>query len=318
MRTGNFGSMHINMILRFTIYQKFCSIIVIKEESMYTHAATKHTYLFGKIVMNHPELYTKHQVEQAIQTIKEMEGLADYYFSSTEELKIEYEQLVLELGNYLNNNVLQEKQIIDLSGKKVGLCALETLKNKSYIKKLYKKMDVDIILFYAPLRYESPLLHNCKFAWRRDKGIINSNGNIFPFVFGKKRENNDNQLIAYHHLERYNEKKQMDLNHIIERQQKTISNREKTIKGKEYLIKKQQQTINNREKTIKGQKYLIKKLEAQYEKNIQNTKDLTTLLNSIQKVTHYSITKNPIQKYKAYKIMLKTYWRIQRFKNDKQ
>ena len=65
-------------------------------------------------------------------------------------------------------------------------------------------------------------------------------------------------------------------------------------------MQKQQKTIENREKTIKGKVYKLSKIENY----------LYLILHSIEEVTLKSFSSNPIEKYKAYKQMLKTFDKI--------
>ncbi len=122
-------------------------------------------------------------------------------------------------------------------------------------------MDVDFLLFYAPLRYEVPSLHNLDFAWDKNKGIIKAHGNIFPFVSKLKKEDHKSQLLAYARLVRYQDK----------------------------LFNTQKQQLENQTKMIGKYKLMMK---------------------TIQNVIKISITKSPIHKYKAYKIMVETYFNI--------
>ncbi|WP_297431527.1 methyltransferase domain-containing protein [Sulfurimonas sp.] len=87
---------------------------------------------------------------------------------------------------------------------------------------------------------------------------------------------------------------------LIQKQQKTIENSEVIIQKKESLMQKQQKTIENREKTIKGKVYKLSKIENY----------LYLILHSIEEVTLKSFSSNPIEKYKAYKQMLKTFDKI--------
>ena len=52
----------------------------VKEESMVTNAYQKDAFLKAKIIMNHPELYPKYIMDNAIQTIKNEENRIQYYF----------------------------------------------------------------------------------------------------------------------------------------------------------------------------------------------------------------------------------------------
>lgn len=233
----------------------------IKKESMYTNAKDKDTYLKSKIIINNPELYPILQVQEAITKIRETEELADLYFYYDENIPGDKKILLTRVGYHIAGNPSKKKQIIIIDDKKIGLCALELLQNAKSIQKLYKKMGVDFLLFYAPLRYEVPSLQNLDFAWDKNKGIIKVHGNIFPFVSKLKKEDHKSQLLAYARLVRYQDK----------------------------LFNTQKQQLENQTKMIGKYKFMMK---------------------TIQNVIKISITKSPIHKYKAYKIMLKTYFNI--------
>lgn len=264
----------------------------VKKESRDTNAVTKHTYLCSKIMMNHPDLYTTNQVQEAINTIKETEKLADLYFYYDKNMPDDEQMWITEVGHYIDSNQLEKEQIIKIHNKKLGLCTLDSLKNDMSIQKLYIKMDVDFILFYASLRFELETLKISNFAWKKNENIIKAHGTLFPFIPQPKRESPKKQLIAYKRLLRYQTKKQQ---HILE-------NNLKMLKNKETLIQE-------KDKEIEGKINLIQKL---YEEINKNTNQTETILNDIQKITKFSILKNPIKKYKAYKKVLTTYDTIKR------
>jgi len=187
----------------------------IKEKSMLTEAVTKDTYLKAKIVLNHPELYTIPYVQESINTIKETEQLADLYFYQDNCIPDKKEKLLTEVGYFLSNNALNKKQIIDIMGNKVLLCTLDLLKDNKTIQKLYKKIGIDFLLVYAPMRYEIQFLRSCKFAWKKDEGIIASKGSIFPFVPKSIRENSKTQLIAYDRLVKYQNIEKQELRNQV-------------------------------------------------------------------------------------------------------
>lgn len=238
----------------------------IKKESMYTDAYKKHTYLKAKITMNHPELYPISMVQNAISTIKETDKTADLYFYTSNAVPIEEKDLSSLLDTYLSVNPLQEIQTISLPGsnKNMGLWTLEIFNDSVQMEKLHKKMNIEFIVFYAPMRYETSLLNNTGFAWNKANGIIEPHGSIFPFVSKQTQENPELQLAAYQRLDKYRLLR-------IGNQDKQISQLQKVLKDKDNNLK--------------------------------------SLLKTIQKITQLSIKTNPILKYKAYKSMLKTYYK---------
>ncbi len=240
-----------------------------KEKSMYTSAKDKDTYLKSKIVMNNPELYPIFQVEEAIINIRKTEELSDLYFFYDKNIPIGEKMWITEVGHYINDHQLEKKQIVQISNQKVGLCTLELFQTSKSLQKLYKKMDVDFLLFYSPIRFEPETLKTSRFAWKENEGIITADGTIFPFVPKNKRENPKKQLIAYQRLLQYQTKA-----HNLK------------IENKINLLQKRQEEIN------------------------QNNNKMKILMGNIQKVAKIPITKNPINKYKAYKALLSTYYKL--------
>ncbi len=246
----------------------------IKKESMYTNAKDKDTYLKSKIIINNPELYPMLQVQEAITKIRETEELADLYFYYDKNIPRDEKTLLTKVGYHITSNPSKQKQIIVVDNKKIGLCTLELLQNDKTIQKLYKKMGVDFILFYAPIRYKVKKLHQCSLAWDKDKGIITSKGNIFPYVFKYIRENPDSQLLAHKRLLRY---------------------RDKQLYIQKQLVDKKTTTINKIHKEINQYKLMLE-----------------TIMKTIQNIFKIPITKSPIQKYRAYKSMITTYFNIKK------
>ncbi len=181
----------------------------IKQVSRETNAKTKHTYLFSTIVMNHPELYTMDQVQKAIGLIKKTESLSDLYFYAPKDLSVNKKDFSKTINQYLSYEKLQERQFVYMPGidKRVGLFALDTIKNLKQLRQLHKEAEEDLILFYAPLRYEVPSLLNLDFAWNNNKGITGVHGTIFTYVFKPKIENCKSQLVAHKRLMKYLDKK---------------------------------------------------------------------------------------------------------------
>ena len=283
----------------------------IKDESRDTNAYKKDTYLKAEIMMNHPELYTAIQVQEAIVTIKETEELADLYFYYDKSIPGDEETLLAKAGCLIAGNPSKKKQIIIIDDKKIGLCTLELLQNNKSIQKLYKKMGIDFLLFYAPLRYHAPSLQNIDFAWDKDKGIVETRGSIFPFVFKSERENPDSQLLAYKRLAAY---QALRLNRKSNELRTEIARQIKMREDKEMLIRKRDKLIEHKDKANKERIIIIEgnnRLIEQQKKTIDKA-DIRSevIMSAIQKAISFPITKNPIQKYRAYKSMVQTYFDI--------
>ena len=82
-------------------------------------------------------------------------------------------------------------------------------------------------------------------------------------------------------------------------QQQTIINRENTIQGKEALINKQKDQIEKQKDQIEKQKDQIEKQNTKIEKQNTKIEKVNKKLTSIKTLLH------PIQKYKAYKNLIK-------------
>ena len=165
-------------------------------------------------------------------------------------------------------------------------------------------MDVDFLLFYDPMRYELATLKTSSFAWKKNEGVTKAHGTLFPFVSKSKRENPKKQLIAYQRLLQYQKKKQQL---ALENKVKILTNKETLIQEKYRLIEKQEILIKHKDEVIQDKVTMIQKL---YEELNQNNIKIDTIMSAIQKVTDFPIRKNPIHKYKAYKMMLKTYYQV--------
>ncbi len=261
-----------------------------QELSRNTKATIKDVYLRAIITLNHPELYTIEQVKEAIQSIRETESLADLYFYSAQDLPINEEYLVKTIRDYLASNVLQEKQFIAISDtdKQVGLFALDKVKNRKYLKRIYKEKEADFVLFYAPLRYEVSPLKNLAFSWDKNGGIINTYGTIFPFIFKSKRENDKSQLIAY----------QRELKYIKYR---SNMNNEAAKKKLDSL----------------RHKYNID-TEISQKKLDTVTNNYNLIMKSISNLIKVPAKTKPLQKISAYKSLKKAYFELRRIENEKE
>lgn len=243
----------------------------IKQESMHVTAKQTHLYLTSKVMMNHSKLYTPGKVKKAISAIKEEEKLADFYFySDKKDLKGE-EQITSIIGSYIQENILQEKQVIDSPNNNIGLCTLGILEKYESIEELYEELNVEILFFYAPLRYKIFSFYHSNFAWDTDKGIIEAKGTVFPYIIQSPTEHTNSKSLAYEHLEIY-----------MEYMDKKIAHKEKTI----LELKKQ---IKIRDNIVERFKKLTKSVEA---------------------LTHISLFSQPYKKIKTYKTLLATYYTV--------
>ena len=198
------------------------------EVSMITKAIDQDIYLRSKIVMNHPELYPVEHVKRSIQVISDSESLADLYFYFPVDFLADKKYLAKPINHYLTSKKLQKKQFIEIpdSNRKIILCTLDIIKDHKHLKQLCVNEEGNFVIFYSSLRYEIPTLKNLNFAWDKNKGITETKGSIFSFVFKSIRENDKSQLIAHKRLYRY-------YTEVFE--PKT----EKTIQKKDNLIFKQ-------------------------------------------------------------------------------
>jgi len=273
-----------------------------KEVSMFTLAYENDKYLKAKITLNHPELYTEYAVEVAIKLIKEKEDLPDLFFYYLKEIEMDEKSMISLIENHLTHNSIQNQQIINLPKKnqKVGLCSLDVIVSFEQIELLTQDMDVDFIIFYAPVRYGISRFNNSDFAWKKDKGIVKAKGTFFPFLLKSIREDSKLQLIAYKRLHRYKvkffTKAQADRKKeqiLIKKQEKDIANKEKLIKEKDFFIQNQWSIIDKKSQIIMDQEKVI-----------------DSLLGAINNVKGHTILKSPKQKYKAYIDMLNIYKKI--------
>lgn len=178
----------------------------VKNVSRETSAQKKDIYLKSKIIMNHPELYTLNQVQEAIETIKKTEELADVYFYHEKNISYDEKKLITGISHYIKNNTLTEKQTINIFNTNVGLCTLDLYENNDSLQELHKTMHVEHILFYAPLRYDIASLISSHFALNNDADVLQANGTLFPFVSKSQRINHELQIIAQQRLLQYQAK----------------------------------------------------------------------------------------------------------------
>ena len=254
-----------------------------KEESMFTEAFKKDAYLKAKMVLNNQELYTTPYVKDSIATVKKTEDLADLYFYHEKDFSKSKKNFFVKIKNILSYDLGSKCQIITIDNSKIALCPLDSYENEASIQQLLKELNVENILFYASLRYEVAGLKHSPFSWSITQGIIDAEGSIFPFVQKSKRENTELQLLAYQRLTKYNDKQ-------LDHQQHLLEKKDAWFKSNEVRITQQTQEIT--------------KLETENR----------TIKASIEKLISYSIKKHPIKKYKAYKSLLQTYYKLGRMK----
>jgi len=194
---------------KFKRYPEILFHYRVKTTSMYISAKEKDRYLKAKIMLNHPELYTLIQVQEAIAEVREMEQLPSLYFYSKNGFVFDMKKLEQTLLNYLTSNELLDDQLISIPGtdEKIRLYSLNAVENETHLNQLYDNTDVKFIIFYSQLRYEIPLFQTLDFSWDKDKGIQKIYGTVFPFVFKDVRENGKLQLIAHQRELKYWEAK---------------------------------------------------------------------------------------------------------------
>jgi len=230
------------------------------EISSITKAIDQNFYLRSKLVMNHLELYPTEHVKRSIEVISDSESLADVYFYAPIDLLKNEKYLTESINQYFTSKKLQEKQFIHIpdSNPRIILYALETIKDKEHLKQLCTNKGNDLVIFYSSLRYEIPMLKNLNFTWDNDKGITETKGSIFPFVFKSVREDDTLQLIAHKYFYRYHTEifepktnKTISIcQHRIENREKTINNRDTMIQNREKTIQKKVDIINKQSTTI--------------------------------------------------------------------
>ena len=289
------------------------------EISMVTKAIDKDIYLGSKIVINHSELYPIEHVKKSIQVISDSESLANLYFYYPVDFLLDQKYLIEAISQYMTSKKLQKNQFIDIpdNNKKIILYTLDIIKDHKHLQQLCVNEEGNFVIFYSSLRYEIPTLKNLNFAWDNDKGIIETKGSIFPFVFKSIREDKKLQLIAYQRFYKYNtevlEPKTRQQASIckqrIENREKTIQNREKTIQNKDKMIQNKDKMIQNRNKMIQNRENLTNKQN----KTIKEKKNLISKQNATlhkvnkakENVVRIQAIFHPIKKYKAYKNLIK-------------
>ncbi len=300
-----------------------------KEVSRDTEALQKyHKLLINKIILNHPELYTSYQVQEAINHLKHYEKKVDIYFYSPINTSKErgIQTLMPEVINYLNTHKLKKKQIINKVN--IALYSIELFKNEKSIIKIYQNINVDYLLFYAPIRYIVDGLICFNTAYKKNIGLMKTDGDQFPFV----HKNSKRQLIATKNLVNYKNALLMELdnkdaliknkNKLLEKQNRIINDKNALIKNKNILLEKQDTIIQEKNAAIKNKNILLEKQNRIINdknaliknKNILLEKQDTIIQEfkeDIQNVINFSIKKYPFKKYKAYKKLCRHYYKTQ-------
>ncbi len=295
---------------KFKLLSKPLLLYRTHEVSRNTAALEKDTYLKAKIVMHHPELYINPYVQEAMRTIKEVDKLADLYFYWNKDIIDTEETWLRKVGDFITNNTLNEKQVINIKNKKIGLCSLDLFQNEQSLHQIYTEMDVSYLLFYAPVLYNVVELFSSMYCWKKDIGIIKSTEDSFPFVPRSERESKEKQLIAYQLLNRYKiEVIEPHIEKKIAQYQKTIKNRDETIKNKNLALKNRDETIKNKNLALKNRDEIIKNknkiIEAQKLHINNQTQRINQYQTAIISLTRIKTITNPIKKYIAYKNLIK-------------
>ena len=184
----------------------------VKKESMYTDAVTKHDYLCSKVVMNHPELYTESQQEEAIESIREFENAPDFFFYFDRHILTDEKKFMLQIEEYLTKNNMYEKLqsettcIITALGSfgTIALCNLHSIKGAEQLREAAMNSNADHIVFYSKLKHSTDHLNigtveSSRFACSKEKGCVPAKGMIFPLLDSNEHLKRE----AYQRSERY-------------------------------------------------------------------------------------------------------------------
>ena len=307
-----------------------------KEESMYINAYKKDAYLKAKIVLLHPEMYPVFRLQRSIDIVKKTEELADLYFYMERGMTTDSKVMELGLDNYLKNNDLKPHQTIHIAKKTFELYSLENFNEEEEIEQLLNSDTIPII-FYSQICNSVPKLKNCNFSWLKDKGIVEANGTIFPYVFKSQRQDPVLQNIACERLERseaFNQDRIRNFLHNAEVSNKKLSNWNLLMESLTEFI--QQSTLKNPLQKIKAYKkflYLYRLYRPTRITIEENDNNILFIVDSTMKNTQiaFYIYKNDIRidtqwhsKNFSYKLDRKKYgrgkYRIQYFitnENDK-
>ncbi|MCN4144544.1 MAG: glycosyltransferase family 2 protein [Thiohalomonas sp.] len=218
----------------------------VKKESMYTDALAKHAYLCSKIVINHSELYTDEQQDDAIKTIKAYENLADLYFYFDANIFSDEKGILSLIGRYIHTNKLntiiksEENHIISSTDKfgSLALCTLASIDNKDMLEQVLVKPDADHVVFYSKLKYNMRTTDKLKlsnFAWSDKKGIVLAEGTSFPFVL---HDNSMLKIAAYKRSEQCIQEKYQGLEAAFLQKDNQTAILEAKIKEQEEQLKR--------------------------------------------------------------------------------
>ncbi|MEA2049082.1 MAG: glycosyltransferase family A protein [Campylobacterota bacterium] len=279
----------------------------IKDESMVTNAMKKDAYLKAKIVMNHPELYTTHQVKKSIEEIQKSEDLADVYFYIPKNKPKMDTKVIQAINDYLSVNYISDISHFTIANQNIELYALDNVNDKKTIKNILKKTDTKKVLFYTHMRYEVKSLDNCHFAWK-DGDMIESQGTFFPYVFKETREDAKSQLLAHRRLEKYHEYIFDKLNNLQRKYNNDQNNANKKFND---LLKKYDAELDiaNKKFNDLDQKHydLNQKHYDLNQKHYDLNQIYNDLMQSLSDITKVKTFKSPLKKISAYKKILALY-----------
>ncbi len=290
-----------------------------EENNRFAEIFKRQGYAKSIIVMNHPELYTKYHVQNAIQTIREEENLADYYFYYDDKVLKDPQKYFDDLGKVLNNEININDKIVKLFDKKVKLFLLDELDEKNSIDVQQSTLGTDFVIFYSNIRYLLPELKNFDLAWKKNKGYIKCKGTVFPFIFKLERENPRSQQLACsrqsNYLNRVVEPENLKFRALIGGQKFQLDKQKNLMQDKDVLLEKRKDLIIAQAESQKSQLDKQKNLMQDKDALLEKRKDLIIaqsaklykqeqLRKHIDKIATVSGLKSLIRKYKAYKNIL--------------
>jgi len=217
----------------------------VKQESMYTDALVKHSYLYSKIVMNHPELYTAVQQQDALKSIRTFEGTPDLYFYFDENSVVIEIDVILQINNYLDSKYLNialqsgETPIL-ISSDEFGTIALYNIsffKNKDRMEQIVNRSDLDNIVFFAEIKYDISTHERVRisdFAWSYAEGIVKARGTSFPWV---GLNDFTLEIAAYKRSEQYLQLQYGQLKHDLNQKDQDVRNLEAELGDQEHKLK---------------------------------------------------------------------------------
>lgn len=174
-----------------------------KEESMYVTAYKKDAYLKAKIVLSHPEMYPRSRVRRSIDIIKETELLSDIYFYYHADFPNNEAQIKTILESHFASISLHDVQSKKMKNANLELYKLDDIHNEAKMQELLQNAQEKVMVFYADMCYNITELKLYNFSWNMEKGMVNTEGTLFPYVFSSKKNDSHLQELACEHLERF-------------------------------------------------------------------------------------------------------------------